>query len=1229
MAGEVGQNVGTISIKVTPDTRGFRRTLESEVKAEIAGIDGDVPVRPDTTGFRREVEAETSNLPDAEVKVKANTQPAKAELDAFAKRQLADLKKAASQLEAHIPLDFNGEVSRRMLINEVQALGRDIKATIPVDLEEAANWRSDVEKMVRNVQRDATVQVNMIPKSDGWQQSALAELKKAGNKLEAEVDLTADGEKLRKQLRAAKAEAENLAREPIPLDFDLAADHRRRVLDKVQQFVADVEKAAPIRVGFNDDNLRVGQRLALLSQLEQQKLADAADKERQARNLRAAKEFNTQRLALEKNFQAVASQLDKARAAEVQSTLKAKSEVISYKVDLDYQKAELELAIFRARQAADAISIAVVPDIKAGRFAAARAFISKADGAKGGGALSELGDLLSGIGTKALGAVGNIRAFGIGLVGLVAIAGLVSPAVAILSGALVALPGLLSAVISPLAAVALGFEGIEKAAINAGIAIKDKKGKLKPGPELQKVMDSVGAVFEGGLTPVFTQVVQKLFPQLQASVPKVAEGLTKMAAGFVDTVTSSKGLETIDRIFTNVGAAIGRAAPGVQLFTEGLMTLTDKLAAKFPGLADSFNKLGDQFLGWVNKVTTADPATGVSQFDTAMHNLKGILSEISGLIGDIFKWGWENLGSGAGDKIKEFAADLRRLVTETLPALQTAFSTLATAISPIATLMEGINKGLGWLKSIGDFLSPTGKRIDIFDPSTINSAAETGKKAGEAASQAAKDAAAANSKAVSDLLLGTTQQAAQVPQAVAPATNALDALKAAAAAPVAPPPPIQPPATEPAKAKMSEYQTFVDNVTAQVRGSLQQATSGESLPAPNFEAFKAAWSTIPVFVGEQINAVKTQATTMGESIAAGLNSMTGAITSSFAGLAAAAAPQWEAIKTGAINAFNEITTKAGELPGQITQALSGMALAGQQAGAQLVNGMAQGINANVGSAIVAARNLASQVTAAAKADLGIHSPSRVFKEIGDFTMQGMAEGLENGTGTVLDKLRTIFQAIKDVFGDASGLALNFNLGGGSAGGLTDQLSAVSSGTKQLGKTLGSGGLPGLLNGNAKPGKVSLETQQQMDMLKMRSQELEIQQQQLRIQQAQTGDKGQKAAIKNKIDQLQLEQDQIKLQSQQLQFADKYDDAQQGINVNLDEYLKKGEDAVFGAGQANLKQFMGDIGIQGGGALTTGMDYLADFGKQALGNAFTINVQNVDEAIAFKNNQLNKQALQYN
>lgn len=61
----------------------------------------------------------------------------------------------------------------------------------------------------------------------------------------------------------------------------------------------------------------------------------------------------------------------------------------------------------------------------------------------------------------------------------------------------------------------------------------------------------------------------------------------------------------------------------------------------------------------------------------------------------------------------------------------------------------------------------------------------------------------------------------------------------------------------------------------------------------------------------------------------------------------------------------------------------------------MIQGMINGVKQMAGKLISAAKGVVGDAVAGAKSLLGIHSPSKVFKEIGQYTMQGMQIGLND------------------------------------------------------------------------------------------------------------------------------------------------------------------------------------------------------------------------------------------
>ena len=77
------------------------------------------------------------------------------------------------------------------------------------------------------------------------------------------------------------------------------------------------------------------------------------------------------------------------------------------------------------------------------------------------------------------------------------------------------------------------------------------------------------------------------------------------------------------------------------------------------------------------------------------------------------------------------------------------------------------------------------------------------------------------------------------------------------------------------------------------------------------------------------------------------------------------------------------------------------------AGKHLIGGLVNGIKNKAKDAVKAAKGIAKDVVSGVKNFLGIHSPSRVFKEIGEYVIEGFAKGLEDKNGKVKSSSETL------------------------------------------------------------------------------------------------------------------------------------------------------------------------------------------------------------------------------
>jgi hypothetical protein len=76
-------------------------------------------------------------------------------------------------------------------------------------------------------------------------------------------------------------------------------------------------------------------------------------------------------------------------------------------------------------------------------------------------------------------------------------------------------------------------------------------------------------------------------------------------------------------------------------------------------------------------------------------------------------------------------------------------------------------------------------------------------------------------------------------------------------------------------------------------------------------------------------------------------------------------------------------------------------------GTMLIDGLVGGITGGIGKVIEAVTGVASSAIGAAKSALGIASPSKVFAQIGGFTAEGMAAGVDDGVPEVKSSLETM------------------------------------------------------------------------------------------------------------------------------------------------------------------------------------------------------------------------------
>lgn len=106
----------------------------------------------------------------------------------------------------------------------------------------------------------------------------------------------------------------------------------------------------------------------------------------------------------------------------------------------------------------------------------------------------------------------------------------------------------------------------------------------------------------------------------------------------------------------------------------------------------------------------------------------------------------------------------------------------------------------------------------------------------------------------------------------------------------------------------------------------------------------------------------------------------------------------------------QISAAVRSVLNQAVAAARSAAGAMQAAGVMIGQGLANGIRSQVGAVAAAANELVAQANRAARAAAQIHSPSRLFAEVGSFIGQGMAVGMDSTRGLISQSSRAMINS---------------------------------------------------------------------------------------------------------------------------------------------------------------------------------------------------------------------------
>lgn len=163
----------------------------------------------------------------------------------------------------------------------------------------------------------------------------------------------------------------------------------------------------------------------------------------------------------------------------------------------------------------------------------------------------------------------------------------------------------------------------------------------------------------------------------------------------------------------------------------------------------------------------------------------------------------------------------------------------------------------------------------------------------------------------------------------------------------------------------------------------------KTMPAPKIKTPKIPQPKMPKL--RTIPAPKVQRPNM--------SGVVSAVRSGMARAASAARAGGAQISAAVRSALNQAVAAARSAAGAM-----------QAAGAMIGAGLAAGIRSQIGAVAAAANELVAQANRAARAAAQIHSPSRLFAEVGSFIGQGMAVGMDSTRGLISQSSRAMINS---------------------------------------------------------------------------------------------------------------------------------------------------------------------------------------------------------------------------
>lgn len=221
----------------------------------------------------------------------------------------------------------------------------------------------------------------------------------------------------------------------------------------------------------------------------------------------------------------------------------------------------------------------------------------------------------------------------------------------------------------------------------------------------------------------------------------------------------------------------------------------------------------------------------------------------------------------------------------------------------------------------------------------------------------------------------------------------------------------------------SSVTEFIGNALSSLGDSIRSAWSNVvSWTKDSWSNVKSgissAWSNIKSTVSSGYNAVKSGVSSAWSQVKSNASSawsgIKSTLSSAWSGIKSVTTNGYNSVKTGVVNAWNSVRTNTQNAWANIKNTIKNQGWA--NIGSNICQGIGNGLSNGWNWLSRQVSNLARSMLNSAKRALGIHSPSRVFRDaVGLNIGYGIGEGIVASEGSILDSVTGVADAIAEEF----------------------------------------------------------------------------------------------------------------------------------------------------------------------------------------------------------------------